>query len=533
MNQPAAGSAHRTAYLNGRIYTVDADRSWAEAILVEDGVIANVGTSADIRVAAAADCAIVDLAGRMVMPGIHDAHGHILLAGLKHRYECRLPADALGRDYGERLCDCIACSRGKLSGWVIGGDFNPTLSEPGEVDRKYLDEKFPDTPVYLHDYSLHHGLANSKALELAGITADTPDPFGGRIVRREGSNEPTGELVERATWQLFNVLPSPEPDVHAAALRWALETASRFGVTSIQEASASRPELEMLQEIDHEEGLTLRVYAHIPWREEHFGHATTEALDRLIAERSRFSSQRLKTDFVKVFMDGSPLGPHFTDAQIDPATGLPQPGKLLHSREDLTAALIAWDKAGITAKIHCTGDAAVQLVLQAMGDMRAASHEGSIQEISHCCFVQPDDLARFAALNVTAEMSPPIWFGDIPGLEAFRERGYPFGTLARMGTRVTVGTDWTFLPEPNLFPALQGLLQHGTESVDLATGIEMLTLAGARAVGAAERVGSIELGKSADFIVLDRDLFAIPEDEIGDTRVLVTVFEGRIIHDVR
>ncbi len=533
MNQPAARSAPRTAYLNGRIYTVDADRPWAEAVLVEDGVIANVGASADIRAAAGADCAIVDLAGRMVMPGIHDAHGHILLAGLKHRYECRLPADALGRDYGERLCDCIACSRGKLSGWVIGGDFNPTLSAPGEVDRKYLDEKFPDTPVYLHDYSLHHGLANSKALELAGITADTPDPFGGRIVRREGSNEPTGELVERATWQLFNVLPSPEPDVHAAALRWALETASRFGVTSIQEASASRPELEMLQQIDREEGLTLRVYAHIPWREEHFGHATTEALDRLIAERNRFSSERLKTDFVKVFMDGSPLGPHFTDAQIDPATGLPQPGKLLHSREDLTAALIAWDKAGITAKIHCTGDAAVQLVLQAMGDMRAASHEGSIQEISHCCFVQPDDLARFAALNVPAEMSPPIWFGDIPGLEAFRERGYPFGTLARMGTRVTVGTDWTFLPEPNLFPALQGLLQHGTESVDLATGIEMLTLAGARAVGAAERVGSIEPGKSADFIILDRDLFAIPEDEIGDTRVLATVFEGRIIHDVR
>ena len=379
MNPPAAGSAPRTAYLNGRIYTVDADRPWAEAILVEDGVIANVGTSAHIRAAAGADCAIVDLAGRMVMPGIHDAHGHILLAGLKHRYECRLPADALGRDYGERLCDCIACSRGKLSGWVIGGDFNPTLSAPGEVDRKYLDEKFPDTPVYLHDYSLHHGLANSKALELAGITADTPDPFGGRIVRREGSNEPTGELVERATWQLFSVLPSPEPDVHAAALRWALETASRFGVTSIQEASASRPELEMLQQIDREKGLTLRVYAHIPWREEHFGHATTEALDRLIAERSSFSSERLKTDFVKVFMDGSPLGPHFTDAQIDPATGLPQPGKLLHSREDLTAALIAWDKAGITAKIHCTGDAAVQLVLQAMGDMRAASHEGSIQ----------------------------------------------------------------------------------------------------------------------------------------------------------
>lgn len=529
MNQPAAP----TAYVNGRIYTVDASRPWVDAIFVQDGKIADIGTSADILAAAGSDCAVVDLAGRMIMPGIHDAHGHILLAGLKHRYECRLPADALGRDYGERLCDCIACSRGKLSGWVIGGDFNPTLSAPGEVDRKYLDEKFPDTPVYLHDYSLHHGLANSKALELAGITADTPDPFGGRIVRRAGSNEPTGELVERATWQLFNAMPSPEPDVHQAALRWALETASRFGVTGIQEASASRPELEMLQKIDQEQGLTLRVYAHIPWREEHFGHATSEALERLIEERRRFASERLSTDFVKVFMDGSPLGPHFTDAQLDPLTGQPQPGKLLHSREDLAAALIAWDKAGITAKIHCTGDAAVQLVLQAMGDMRAASHEGTIQEISHCCFVQPDDLASFAELNVTAEMSPPIWFGDMPELAPFRERGYPFGTLARMGARVTVGTDWTFLPEPNLFPALQGLLQHGAESVDLATGIEMLTLSGARAVGAEDKAGSITPGKSADFIILDRDLFAIPVDEISETRVLTTIFEGRILHDVR
>lgn len=121
----------------------------------------------------------------------------------------------------------------------------------------------------------------------------------------------------------------------------------------------------------------------------------------------------------------------------------------------------------------------------------------------------------------------------MPELAPFRERGYPFGTLARMGARVTVGTDWTFLPEPNLFPALQGLLQHGAESVDLATGIEMLTLSGARAVGAEDKAGSITPGKSADFIILDRDLFAIPVDEISETRVLTTIFEGRILHDVR
>lgn len=520
-----------TAYVNGRVYTVNAAAPWAEALLVRDGRIAQVGMSADILAAAGEAGRVVDLGGRMVMPGIHDAHSHLLFSGLKHRYECRLSPDAKATEYAEQLCECVRCTGGKLGDWVIGGDFNQLLSEPGTVDRRYLDEAFPDRPVFLTDWSLHHGLANSRALELAGIDASTQDPFGGRIVRRQGSNEPTGELVERATWMVIKAMPPREPDVYRGAMEWALKVASRFGVTSAQEASATRPELELLKEFDEAGALPMRIAAHIPWREEHFGMATSEELDRLIAERHAYAGRNVRTDFVKVFMDGTPLAPHFTDAQIDPETGLPVPGKLLFDREVLAEALKAWDRAGITAKVHCTGNAAVQRVLQAISDMRASGARRTIQEISHCCFICEDDLKRFAELDVTAEMSPPVWVGDAPELAAFRERGYPFASLAAAGTRITVGTDWIFLPEPNLFPALQGIVEHGKEAVSLERALEMLTLAGARAVGLEAIAGSIEVGKSADFIVLDRNLFEVPVSLIGETKVELTVFEGRVVHE--
>ena len=519
------------AFVNGRIFTVDAARPWAEALLVRGGRIALVGDTAAIRAGAGEGAEIVDLAGRFVMPGIHDAHSHMLFSGLKHRFDCRLSPTATADDFGRQLCDCVSCSSGKLGDWVIGGDFNPLLSEAGTLDRDRLDRLFPDRPVYLHDYTLHHGLANSKALELAGIDASTPDPEGGRIVRRAGSDEPTGELVERATWKIFNVMPERESDVYLEAMRWAVATASRFGVTSVQEASATRPELAVLKQLDDEGALPLRVAAHIPWREEHFGMAPGPELDRLIAERARYAGRCVHTDFVKVFMDGSPLGPHFTEARLDPATGRPEAGKVLITREDLAAALIAWDGQGITAKIHCTGDAAVQIALQAIGDMRAASDGGTIQEISHCCFVAEDDLDRFAALDVTAELSPPIWFGDIPELVEFRDSGYPIGSLDRRGARMTVGSDWIFLPEPNLFPALGGLLERPGQSVTLDKAIAMMTLNGARAIGLGQETGSIEAGKSADFIVLDTNPFEVPREAIAATQVLLTVFEGRTVHE--
>ena len=182
----------RCAFVNGKVYTVDPANPWVEAMLVEDGVIRQLGTTEQIRAAAGKGATEIDLAGRMAMPGIHDAHIHLLGAGLKYRVHCLLGENPSVEQIVDSLCQCEKCQRGKLSGWIIGTGYNSASFAPGEFDRAVFDAAFPDTPVFLSDFSTHHGFANSAALALAGIDADTPDPFGGRYIRRPGSSEPTG-----------------------------------------------------------------------------------------------------------------------------------------------------------------------------------------------------------------------------------------------------------------------------------------------------------------------------------------------------
>jgi predicted amidohydrolase YtcJ len=518
----------RTAFVNSRIYTVDAARSWADAMLVEDGQIVRIGASRDILESVEADADIVDLGGRMVMPGIHDAHTHLLAAGLKFRFECRLDANSGTDQIVNALCDCEKCRRGKLSGWLIGGEYNANIFPDGGPDRTFLDDAFPGTAVYLYDLSIHHGFANSRALALAGIDANTPDPPGGRIVRRAGSREPTGELIERATWKLKRTIPQYDPDIYREAVSWAIAVSNRFGITSLQEAGATLPELRVLNNLDSEGALTAHVATHLIWREEAFGNASQEDMEALIQARARYASGHVRTDFLKCWLDGAPVPPHFTQSNLDPTTGMPD-DKLVISEAELTDALLVFDRQNLPMKIHCAGDGAVRAALNAVEAVRKANGSGGPRhEIAHALFVHPDDMGRFAQLNVGAEMSPAVWHIRIPefaGLDA----GCKFATLNEAGAQVTIGSDWIATETPNLFPALQGMLDRGAESVPLETALEMMTIAGAKAVGMDQRTGSLEVGKLADFIVLDRNLFDIPVTDIGGTNVLRTVFEGRTV----
>jgi len=519
----------RAAFTNGRFFTSDIARPWVQALLVEGGRIRALGSTAEVLDSAGREAVVVDLEGRMAMPGIHDAHTHLLMSGLKFRYECRLPPDAAADQIVNALCDCERCRRGKLSGWLIGGEYNANRFPPAGLDRAFLDERFPDTAVYLYDMSIHHGFANSRALALAGITADTPDPRGGRIVRRNGSREPTGELVERATWQVKRAIPAYEPDIYRAAVKWAIQTAHRFGITSVQEASATLPALKVFNALDAENALNLHIAAHLVWREESFGGASQDEMDALIGARGRYSSPHVNTQFVKCWMDGAPLPPHFTHSSLDPGTGQPD-HNLVISEAELTDALCVFDRQGLSMKIHCAAEGSVRAALNAVTAVRGINGGGGPRhDIAHALFVHPDDIGRFAPLNVGAEMSPALWHVRTPELAAL-DRGCRFETLRRAGASVTIGSDWIVTETPNLFPALQGMLDRGDESVDLATAVHMMTLAGARAVGLDANTGSLEIGKLADFIVLDRNLFDVPVDRVGDTEVLRTVFEGRTVY---
>ncbi|MBN3778661.1 amidohydrolase family protein [Burkholderia sp. Ac-20345] len=189
-----------------------------------------------------------------------------------------------------------------------------------------------------------------------------------------------------------------------------------------------------------------------------------------------------------------------------------------------------FDAEGMTVKIHCSTEGAVRTALNAIARVRSTNGPGCRHEIAHAGFVAPDDVKRLTELDVTAEMSPAIWHRKEPEFAPI-DAGFKFATLRNHDVEISVGSDWILPPDPNLFPALQGMLERGAESVDLHYALSCMTLAGSRSIGLDHRIGSIEVGKSADFIVLDRNLFKVPISSIGETKVLKTIFEGRIVFD--
>lgn len=517
-----------TVYVNGRIYTMNDARPRATALAVAGDRFVFVGDDVAARAYVGDASEVVDLGGRMVMPGIHDAHTHLLWAGLHLNHGCSFPEDSHLPDIIAKLKECSR-DLGKDE-WLVAGLFYAKQFPMGKPNRAYLDEAFPDTPVYLREGSFHHALLNSKALELAGISVDTPAPFGGRIVK-DDQGELTGELVETATVLVDRYLPRESPATDLAAMRWAVHVNNQYGITSVQDASGHRLTLETLQALEREGGLSLRVAAHLIWGSPKFGLTDNDGLERLIADRKRYASKHVKVDFIKIWVDGSPTPPYFTEAGIDPDTNAIDLAHILIPPPRLNEALIRFDAQGLKVKMHVAGAGAARAALDAIEAARQANPGSTLRhETGHTNLVTPADLPRFRELNAVAEMSPSVWqiYGRTLGNPP--QPAWQFKTLYDNGATMTVGTDWVVTPTPNLFPALEGMLDRGDESIDLLTALKTMTINGAIALGWEDSQGSIEPGKYADFIVLDRNLFEIPVSEISETQVLETVFEGRPVY---
>ena len=515
-----------TIYFNGEIYTGNTAQPWAEAIWVSDGRIRAVGTARDLR-DLSGGAEQVDLQGRMVMPGLHDAHLHLLFSGLKFKYEARLSPGADAEQIVEDLrnCQCSGPTDRHGNQWIIGGEFMPANFTHG-VDNHHLNEAFPETPVFLYDYSIHHGLANARALELAGLESGQPQETpGGGCLRDSTTGQLTGELVEQATWPVQSAIPDYTEDVYLDAVNWAVQQCHQYGITSVQEASASPQALAAFKTLDSRNQLKVRVAAHLVWREEGFGMATAAELEAVIADRHAWASPHVDTSFIKIWLDGAPLPPHCT--QSDLLEDEIDESKILVPQSELIEALAKFDADGLQVKIHCAGEGAIRAALDAIEQVRKRNGAGGpSHELAHAGFISEADYPRLAKLDVIAEMSPALWHIPEFGLQD----GFRFKSVLSHHAKLTVGSDWIVLPSPNLFPGLQGMLEHGPHSVDLATALEAVTLAGARAVGKEDIQGTLEAGKSADFIVLDRNLFKIPISDIGATRVEMTVFEGDVVY---
>ena len=540
---PTAAAAD-AVYTNARIYTVDANESWGEAMAVTGGKIVAIGTAADVAAHVGDATVVHDLGGRMIMPGIHDTHIHAALAGEMQRLQCFFLTFNLDEAL-EALKGCIAET--PAGEWVRGGQWYPALFEQSDLSpREILDEIAPDNPVFLMDWSWHNGWVNSMALETFGIDSDTPNPQGGVIAKDETTGEPNGILGDTAAYSMMRQLPAYSIDDRMSALEWSLGQISQHGVTTIKEAITTTSIAETYREMSEQGRLPMRIKNSLTWKNE-FARSHGEELE-LIADRADFGTDNIDNSFAKIMLDGVPIPPVYTAAMLEPYTPSDQypegwRGKLIFEPEELNPDVVELDRLGLSVKIHATGDWSLRAALDAFEAARKTNGDsGVIHEVSHAELIHPDDIPRFAELNVAAEMCPILWH-PVPGLTwdvwlGQDRKPWPIKSLVEAGALVTYGSDWSVVPTPNPWPGIEAMVTRadpsgmleGTlwpeQAVDLATTIRIFTLNSAIANKAGDHSGSLEVGKDADFIVLDRNIFDVPITDVGDTRVLISVVGG-------
>jgi predicted amidohydrolase YtcJ len=534
-------------YTNAKIYTVDAEKSWASAMAVTDGKIVAIGSDEEMAAHSGEGTVVHDMAGRMIMPGIHDTHIHPSDGGVGKTIECSF----LAYELNAALDAIKACLADIPAGeWLRGGQWNDGLfAATDKMPKEILDEIAPDHPVFLMDWSVHNAWVNSAALEIFGIDKDTPDPSGGVIVRDSGTGEATGILLDNAAYDNRRVLPEYSLEQRTEALAWAIDQIASHGITTFKEAIVTTSSIEAYQELNNRGELPLNVKTNLTWKSSWANSHEDEIA--LIESRANFAGDKIDTDFAKIMLDGIP--PTYTAAMLEPympseAFGDEWLGKLMFEPEELRADVVDLDSKGLTVKIHATGDRSVRTALDAFEAARRVNGDsGMIHEVSHAELIHPDDVPRFAGLNVAAEMCPILWY-PIPGLDWEAWLGpdrqvWPVKNLVDSGALVIYGSDWPVVPTANPWPGIESMVTRADptgasdetlwpeQAVDLATTIQIFTLNGAIANKAGDKSGSLEVGKDADFIVLDRNIFEVPIGDVGETQILLSVVGGNAVVD--
>jgi predicted amidohydrolase YtcJ len=537
--------------INGVIDTLHQEHPRVTSLAVKAGKVHSFGLAAEA--AAGPGTTTIDLEGAYVMPGLLDVHNHHMVAGQMDLFELNeAPTKSLDElliavsEYAERLAP---------DQWIVGGSWGSgLLSELNSSNAlARFDAATGGRPALLKDDSKHNRWANSRALELAGIDEDTPDPEGGQIMR-DASGRATGVLIEAGGVLVEQTVARLQPlstqDLARAAAR-GIEILHSYGITGFQDAAASLQLLQALKALDDSGGLLAWVVTSMQANDFIFG--TTPLGEGIIAHREELRSEHHRPDFIKIFLDGVP--PAGTAAFIEPylsGIGFPEChcGGTTMPGAELEHWLMSTAERGISAKIHCTGDASVRLVLDTVAKVRAAGYKEPKYHIAHGQFVQEQDIPRFAELDVTADISPSLWFpGVIPEaiaavLPAERaSKMQPNRSLLDAGARIAGGSDWPVSVSPNAWEGIYGLVTRkdptgqfpGTlwpeQAISLAEAIKIYTTNSAQAMGLDDVTGSLAPGKSADFIVLSGNPYEIGIEEIPLITTRQTWFAGRKVFD--
>jgi predicted amidohydrolase YtcJ len=537
-----AGPAADLVLRGGAVYTVDAARSWASAIAVRDGRIAYVGTDSLPSGMVGPKTEVIELAGQMVLPGFQDAHVHPLDSGVELG-GCNL--DDLATP--TQIVDTIRAYAGahpELK-WVRGTGWQLPVFPGGNPSKALLDQAVPDRPAFFYAADGHSAWVNSKALALAKITRDTPDPANGRIERDRRTHEPSGTLREEAVELVADLLPERSDAELTAGLQRAEREASAFGITTVFEADAGEPELKTYAAADRAGKLSFRVVA-----ASHVGEAAGDSvITRLQEWRKRYSTQHVHPIAAKIFADG--VIESRTAALLAPYLDRPgDSGSPNYDSLTLTRLAVDLDRAGFQIHVHAIGDRAIRMTLDALEQARRMNGvRDSRHGIAHLELIDPADIPRFRRLGVIANFQPLWANGDEyltkltePALGPARSRWlYPMASVARTGAVLVAGSDWS-VSSLNPLDGIEVGITHRqpdfprqkpwnpAERLDLATMIAMYTINAAYANHRDRETGSIEVGKLADLVVLDRNLFAIAPEQIHYARVVRTLLEGKTVY---
>jgi predicted amidohydrolase YtcJ len=552
LQTPASAAPPDEIFVNGAVYTEDTTRPWAEAIAVGAGKYLAVGTDVEIRALADAGTRITDLHGRMMMPGLIDDHVHAVDGAMGELYDCLFDAASTPAQVHAALARCVA--KTAAGAWISGGywatDFfkNSHIASP----RRWLDEVSGDRPVLLRDDTGHNAWVNSAALKAAGIDAHTKDPTGGHF-EREADGMPDGVAFEAAAEAVQAAIKERSAEEHQRAVLEAQSIAHRLGIIGIKEADASEPAIAAYQAVDHRGGLTLYVatcISTLAGQDRPDKPLDFAAIDRI---HSRYASSLVDTAFVKIYLDGVPT-PARTAAMLEPylpdAQGKVTSGELHLNPDVLAADLVELDRRGYTVKMHAAGDRAIRTGLDAIAAARRANPAGGLRhELAHAEFISPQDLGRFHTLNAVAEFSPVIWYPSpiiatvAEALGARSQHMFPIRALLESGAPLAAGSDWpSVVPSMDPWAGIETMVTRRApksrsgdalwpeQAITLAQALGIYTQSGAAALRRGADTGSIVAGKYADFIVLDRNLFKVAPTMISGTKVLLTVFHGRVVY---
>lgn len=547
--------AKETVLLNGAIYTQNTQQPWADALAIRDGRIVAVGKEQQVRGAVAASAEIIDLQGRMLMPGMADIHNHFLVAGRSELYEVNFLPNVSLDQIIERVRE--AAKDAPMDRWITGGIWGSNMLDQLTYEaRLRLDEAAGGRPVMLTDDTHHNRWLNDAGLKACGIDNDTPNPPNGTIVRRPENGEATGLLLEAAVSLAEApvgraLAAEPERDVIAGV--HALKRLNALGITALQEPLTARCVMDAIKRIAERDLLSAWIVGSMPVQQGPF--SSDEWGHDLFSLRDEYRSHYFRPEFGKLFMDGVPTT--YTSALLEPyveseAYGCCFRGSNFMTVPQLAKVVADCEKADLSVKIHCTGDGSVRAALDAFEIVRSFNGGSRRHQIAHAGYVHPDDMSRFVELDIVADLSPMLWF---PGIiveqlkvvlsEERVNSSHRHVDMEKAGVLMAAGTDWPVLPDPNPFIGLQGIITRrdptgqfpgvlgAEQGLDLETALRIYTLDPAKAMGLEKETGSLEVGKSADFIVLDRNLFQIPTNQLIETRVLKTYFAGKLVYEAQ